>query len=493
MSSRRARPQPYHRSLLLLALTLAFCIAEACILFLAYRQTLEYRQLSAQLGLVQQASVLVQPFSGPSTAPPSSLQGSVGDANQRWLTDVLNGLLAGGPPLRSLENIAVPIGPVEDQAARRILTDLNTRWGALTGHAAVPGSGADDTADNEVERSGQLVAALSAMASGLGQLAQHLARERDEAMHQADLFAVLAVATGILASAVVGALLLLQRRRSERSGRLMRSMMNQIGAGVCILGSTDKIADANRAACRMLGRPRKALRGRRLDEILSFSDGVWVGERPDGLPLAIERIPGVIEGYKGPLRIMTLLDVTARHLTNECLQHLANHDPLTGLPNRGFLAPHFEKELRRCEEGRSMLGVAVLDLDGFKPINDTYGHAIGDALLVQIAQRLGAALRNGDVIARIGGDEFAGVFPNITNRDTLNFLGERLLGIFAHPFHIQDHLITIGGSIGLALAPEDGMDQDSLLKAADAAMYQAKHDGRPTLRLASVAGTNVAA
>ncbi len=493
MPSRRARPQPYHRSLLLLALTIAFCIAEACILFLAHRHTLEYRQLSAQLGLVQQASVLVQPFSGPSTAPPSSLQSTLGDAQQRWLTDLLNGLLAGGPPLHGLDNISAAIGPVEGQAARRILTDLSAQWGALTSHVNVSGADATNAAETEVERSGQIAAALSSLASGMGQLAQQLARERDEAMHQADLFAILAVLTGILASVVVGTLLLQQRRRSERSGRLMRSMMNQIGAGVCILGSTDKIADANRAACRMLGRPRKALRGRRLDEILSLNDGVWVGERPDGLPLAIERIPGVIEGYKGPLRIMTLLDVTARHLTNECLQHLANHDPLTGLPNRGFLAPHFQKELQRCEENKSMLGVAVLDLDGFKPINDTYGHAIGDALLVQIAQRLGAALRNGDVIARIGGDEFAGVFPNINNRDTLNFLGERLLGIFDHPFHIQDQLITIGGSIGLALAPEDGTDQDSLLKAADAAMYQAKHDGRPTLRLASVAGTSVAA
>lgn len=491
MSSRRARPQPYHRSLLLLALTVIFCIAEACILFLAYRHTLDYRQLSAQLGLVQQASALVRQFSpaAPASGPPSLPD----DVRQRWLTDLLNGLLAGGSPVHSLEHIAIPVGPVEGQTARRILADLNTHWSALTSHSPLSGIDTAEAADSEAERAGHLTAELAAVASGMGQLAQHLTRERDDAMHQADLFAILAVATGVLASAVVGALLLQQRRRSERSGRLLRSMMNQIGAGVCILGSTDKIADANRAACRMLGRPRKALRGRRLDEILSLNDGVWTGERPDGLPLAIERIPGVIEGYKGPLRIMTLLDVTTRHLTNECLQHLANHDPLTGLPNRGFLAPHFEKELKRCEENKSVLGVAVLDLDGFKPINDTYGHAIGDALLVQISQRLGAALRNGDVIARIGGDEFAGVFPNITNRDTLNFLGERLLGIFAHPFHIQDQLITIGGSIGLALAPEDGTDQDSLLKAADAAMYRAKNDGRPALRLASVSGDSAAA
>ncbi|NML24610.1 diguanylate cyclase domain-containing protein [Zoogloea dura] len=491
MSSRRTRPQSYRPTLLLWALTVVFCIAEAGILFLAYRHTLEYRQLSTQLGLVQQGSALAYQLSA---GPATPVLNPSNDPRQRWLTGLLSGLLAGGTSLHSLENIRVAVGPVEGQEARRILAELNSRWSALTSQTLLSTLSQDAAADLDAEHhASRLAAELAAIGPGMGHLAMQLARQRDEAMRQADLFAVLAVATGLLACLVVGTLLLLQRRRSERSGRLMRSMMNQIGAGVCILGSTDKIADANRAACRMLGRPRKALRGRRLDEILSLNDGVWTGERPDGLPLAIERIPGVIEGYKGPLRIMTLLDVTARHLTNECLQHLANHDPLTGLPNRGFLAPHFERELQRCEENKSVLGVAVLDLDGFKPINDTYGHAIGDELLVQISQRLGAALRNGDVIARIGGDEFAGVFPDINNRDTLNFLGERLLGIFAHPFHIQGQLITIGGSIGLALAPDDGLDQDSLLKAADAAMYRAKHDGRPALRLASRTGDSVAA
>ena len=140
-------------------------------------------------------------------------------------------------------------------------------------------------------------------------------------------------------------------------------MMNQIGAGVCIIGSTDKIADANRAACRMLGRPRRELRGKRIEDILTEKEGVWVGERPDGMPLAIERIPGTIESERGPLRILTLLDVTARHLTAECLQHLANHDPLTGLPNRGYLEGRFKQELTRCRKDGVILGVAALDLD----------------------------------------------------------------------------------------------------------------------------------
>jgi diguanylate cyclase (GGDEF)-like protein len=204
------------------------------------------------------------------------------------------------------------------------------------------------------------------------------------------------------------------------------------------------------------------------------------------MPLAIERIPGTIEGERGPLRIFTLLDVTARHLTAECLQHLANHDPLTGLPNRGYLEGRFKEELARCRKDGVILGVAALDLDGFKPVNDTYGHAVGDALLVQIAQRLSAALRISDVIARVGGDEFIGLFPDVGNRDSLSFLGERLLGVFDEPFEVMGHLVSLSGSIGLVVAPADGEDQDSLLKAADEAMYRAKQAGKRRVQLSAV-------
>ena len=327
---------------------------------------------------------------------------------------------------------------------------------------------------------------IRGLVPALAQLGTVLASRRDEADHTAAVLVGIALVTTAGGFIAAGLLLLRQSRRLERSGRLMRSMMNQIGAGVCIIGSTDKIADANRAACRMLGRPRRELRGKRIEDILTEKEGVWVGERPDGMPLAIERIPGTIEGERGPLRIFTLLDVTARHLTAECLQHLANHDPLTGLPNRGYLEGRFKEELARCRKDGVILGVAALDLDGFKPVNDTYGHAVGDALLVQIAQRLSAALRISDVIARVGGDEFIGLFPDVGNRDSLSFLGERLLGVFDEPFEVMGHLVSLSGSIGLVVAPADGEDQDSLLKAADEAMYRAKQAGKRRVQLSAV-------
>ncbi len=479
MPSRRASLTASLPSRIFWVLAALFCAIELAMLVLAYQHTTAHRRLSEQLSLVRQGTAMAWHIAaGPGPEPQTEIAANpaVRDARHRWLESVFQSL-AGGGPVHTLESNEIVLAPLENANARRILTEALAHWNSFSRLEVLdPGSSA-------------AASELSAVAPTLTQLARQLGQEHEEAILLADRLAALVIVTGIVAFVVMCAILLRQTRRSERSGRLMRSMMNQIGAGVCILGSTNKIADANRAACRMLGRPRKALRGKRLEDILTEQEGVWTGERPDGMPLAIERIPGTIEGYTGPLRIVTLLDVTARHLTAECLQHLANHDALTSLPNRGFLEGHFKKELARCTGQGLVLGVAVLDLDGFKPINDTYGHAVGDALLVQVAQRLSAALRNGDVIARVGGDEFVGVFPDINNRESLRFLGDRLLSVFAHPFQIQEHLIPLGGSIGLALAPGDGTDQDSLMRAADAAMYRAKQLGKRPALLTSVGGT----
>ena len=458
------------------AITLAFCAVELAIVAFAYQRNTDQRQLAEQVALVRESTTVVWHLS----SRPGAISGSefpappaIPDPQHAWLTNVLQALRTGGA-VHALDSTAAHLPPVESTDARLALTDAVVRWSSFSRlNAREPGS---DAAYDELRT-------LGASLSGLGVL---LAEKRDTAGREAMWLVVLAIGSSVAAFLTVGTLLLRQTRRFERSGRLMRSMMNQIGAGVCILGSTDKIADANRAACRMLGRPRRELRGKRLDEILQEEDGVWTGERPDGMPLAIERIPGMIQSEKGPLRIVTLLDITARHLTNECLQHLANHDPLTGLPNRGFLEGYFTRELARSSKQGLVLGVAALDLDGFKPVNDTYGHAVGDELLVQIAQRFTSALRISDLIARTGGDEFVGIFPDVGNRESLSFLGERLLGVFDHPFQVRGHVISLTASIGLSIAPDDGEDQDSLVRAADAAMYRAKQSGRRRLQLTAV-------
>lgn len=473
MTSRRSN---FLSSRIFWAIAVVFCAIEGAILTLAYERNIDQIELSDQVALVRESTIVVwRLVAGTSVVSGTEFPDNptITDPQVAWLSAALQGLRTGGD-VQGLDGTAFHLFPIEAADTRHTLTDAIVRWNSfLRLHTHAPGSSA---AYEELR-------ALGPSLSGLG---IHLAEKRDEASRAAMRLVILALGTSVLAFVIVGSLLIRQTRRFERSGQLMRSMMNQIGAGVCILGSTDKIADANRAACRMLGRPRRELRGKRLDEILQEEDGVWTGERPDGMPLAIERIPGMIQSEKGPLRIVTLLDVTARHLTNECLQHLANHDPLTGLPNRGFLEGYFTRELARSRNQGLILGVAAVDLDGFKPVNDTYGHAVGDELLVQIAQRFTSALRISDLIARTGGDEFVGIFPDVGNRESLSFLGERLLGVFDHPFQVKGHVISLTGSIGLAIAPDDGEDQDSLLRAADVAMYRAKQSGRRRIQLTAV-------
>ncbi len=454
------------------AITLVFCALEAAILATALDYSTEEDRLATQLAVTHQASGVAWRLTSTTVAAEAEPQ-------LAWLESILEGLNHGGP-VNTLDNTLIQLEPVRSPEARQTLTDAIARLGSATRlHGAMPGS---DLVREEIR----------GLVPSFAQLGAHLAAQRNESGRLAALLVGLALVSTTGGFIAAGLLLLRQSRRLERSGRLLRSMMNQIGAGVCIIGSTDKIADANRAACRMLGRPRRELRGKRIEDILTEKEGVWVGERPDGMPLAIERIPGTIESERGPLRILTLLDVTARHLTAECLQHLANHDPLTGLPNRGYLEGRFKQELTRCRKDGVILGVAALDLDGFKPVNDTYGHAVGDALLVQIAQRLSAALRLSDVIARVGGDEFIGLFPDVGNRDSLTFLGERLLGVFDTPFEVMGHTLSLSCSIGLVVAPTDGDDQDSLLKAADDAMYRAKQAGKRRIHLAAIGGDRVA-
>jgi diguanylate cyclase (GGDEF)-like protein len=165
----------------------------------------------------------------------------------------------------------------------------------------------------------------------------------------------------------------------------------------------------------------------------------------------------------------------------EALRSLAHTDPLTGLPNRRGLQAELASALPRADSNR-MLGVYLLDLDGFKAVNDRLGHDAGDELLKLVAQRLRAPLRHRDVVARLGGDEFVVIATDLPGDDEARRLGLKLLDAVAAPFTVREQLCKVGLTVGYALAPLDGLDADSLLKRADAAMYAGKQAGKHTLR-----------
>jgi len=167
--------------------------------------------------------------------------------------------------------------------------------------------------------------------------------------------------------------------------------------------------------------------------------------------------------------IFTLLEEQISHA-----EHASQHDALTGLPNRRVFARRLEHALKRARESGGRIAMLVIDLNDFKRINDTLGHAAGDTLLHFVAQRLQQGVRAGDTLARLGGDEFAAILPDVADRAAARVRAERLARAFDASTDYQGQRLSIGASIGLALYPDDGQDETRLYAAADRAMYASK-------------------
>jgi diguanylate cyclase (GGDEF)-like protein/PAS domain S-box-containing protein len=173
------------------------------------------------------------------------------------------------------------------------------------------------------------------------------------------------------------------------------------------------------------------------------------------------------------------IDITEKKRQERQLQVMAHFDALTGLPNRVLLADRMRQAMAQAQRHQRLLSVAYIDLDGFKPVNDRHGHAVGDQLLVAVAQRLQQALREGDTVARLGGDEFVVILLDLATRRDAQMLLDRLLVAAAEPFTVGDLIVHISASMGVTFYPQDEeTDADQLLRQADHAMYQAKLAGR---------------
>ncbi len=184
---------------------------------------------------------------------------------------------------------------------------------------------------------------------------------------------------------------------------------------------------------------------------------------------------GVPISWNGrPATLNIVNDITARIEAEDKIKHLAQHDALTGLPNRALLFDRLERALAAAQRNGHVLAVLFIDLDGFKPVNDHYGHDVGDALLQAVAQRLQGLVRESDTAARIGGDEFVVLLPTIAADEDADGVADKLRAALASPFDIHGHRIMISGSVGVALFPRDGDSPAALLEHADGAMYREK-------------------
>jgi len=170
-------------------------------------------------------------------------------------------------------------------------------------------------------------------------------------------------------------------------------------------------------------------------------------------------------------------EISDRKKAEKAIQHLANHDALTGLPNRRLFNERIQLEISRSQRNDQKIGIMMFDLDHLKTINDSYGHNVGDLLLQAVAQRLLGLLRKSDTVARMGGDEFLLILPEMNQQEDAILTAERILSALSTPFHLDSYEVRITTSIGIAFFPDDGVDTNSLIKKADISMYKAKEKG----------------
>jgi diguanylate cyclase (GGDEF)-like protein len=209
--------------------------------------------------------------------------------------------------------------------------------------------------------------------------------------------------------------------------------------------------------------------------------GQWQGEilnrNKDGR-LFVEwlRISAVTDSDGNTIQYVGVIsDITAKKQTEQELHKNAHHDVLTGLPNRLSLEQLLQQEINHSDRDGSELALLYIDLDRFKPINDSYGHLTGDFVLKTVAQRLGSVIRKADSIARYGGDEFIALLSGITNRHIIEEIIARMQAELRKPIEVEGRQHVIGASIGIAIYPSDTEDATHLIIKADEAMYQAKH------------------
>jgi diguanylate cyclase (GGDEF)-like protein len=214
---------------------------------------------------------------------------------------------------------------------------------------------------------------------------------------------------------------------------------------------------------------------------IGFHVGQATGRKRTGETFPLEIMTALLKGSEGV--VVVIRDITERMQTEEKIRQMAYHDSLTGLPNRKLFSDRLDIALAQAQRNQIKAGITMLDLDHFKGVNDTLGHDVGDLLLKAAAERLRAALRKGDTVARFGGDEFVLILPDLEVIEDAIQVVQKIVDSFRKPFLIDTHQLVVTTSIGIAIYPNDGTDEGILLKNADIAMYQAKQTGRDRYQL----------
>ncbi|MCK7550547.1 diguanylate cyclase domain-containing protein [Marinobacter goseongensis] len=285
-----------------------------------------------------------------------------------------------------------------------------------------------------------------------------------------------------------------RRKQAEQRQRLAASVFEHAREAIFITDEHGMVIDVNGAYSSMIGYSRARATGRLPPLPMEEGPGIlhtarergfWAGEfvskRADGknltLALTVSRVLDERETLTHFVGIFS--DISRLKEQENKLRTMAHYDALTQLPNRSLFADRLQQTMAQARRQGDHLAVVYIDLDHFKPVNDAFGHGAGDELLVEVASRMRAMLREEDTLARLGGDEFAAIIVNVQDRTSLEKLLKRLLLEIAEPVWVADHMVEVSGSVGVTLYPQAAeLDGDQLLRQADQAMYRAKQAGR---------------
>lgn len=295
------------------------------------------------------------------------------------------------------------------------------------------------------------------------------------------------------------------RLANERALQISAAVMENAAEGIVVTDAQNRIIQVNPAFSAITGyRPQEVLGKdprllgsgrhessffREMWETLE-REGHWAGEiwnrRPDGTVyvvwLAISAIRG--EGVEsGGRHVATFIDITQRKEVEELLRHRAQSDPLTDLPNRTLFYDRLQVALTHARRYSEEFALLYIDLDHFKIVNDTLGHAAGDELLIEASHRLTQAVRQSDTVARLGGDEFAVILPKTGSQSEIEEVAQRVVETMVRPFLLSAGTINISASVGVAIYPQHGDDLEAIRASADAALYSVKQSGRNGYRL----------
>jgi diguanylate cyclase (GGDEF)-like protein/PAS domain S-box-containing protein len=290
-----------------------------------------------------------------------------------------------------------------------------------------------------------------------------------------------------------------ERRAAEEGLRLAAEVINNLSEAVIIVDTEFRISSVNPAFTDITGFEANDVLGQvpRFYSVVARdplmfaqmwkslkSDGTWATEiwnqRKNGEKYAERLSISVLADEAGNVQkyAVVIADITKRKQDEERIRYQANYDSLTGLPNRALFMDRLSQALATMGRVGKKLGLMFIDLDGFKLVNDTLGHEIGDLLLKEAAERLATCVRTGDTVARLGGDEFTIIMPNLTDPRNAPLLAQRILDTLAKPFVLKGQEAFVSGSIGITIFPDDATKASELIKNADAAMYRAKEQGK---------------